>query len=65
MNAFRIDARGQAQFVASLGTADGLGIAAPDLVQSVWLAGHDLFCLGLAGSGSIAVDKGLRVSSCW
>ena len=57
LNAFRIDARGQAQFVASLGTADGLGIAAPDLVQSVRLAGHDYALLGAAGSGSIAVIK--------
>lgn len=55
LNAFRIDATGQAQFVASLGAADGLGIAAPDLLQSVRLAGHDYALLAAAGSGSIAV----------
>lgn len=55
LNAFRIDATGQAQFVASLGAGEGLGIGAPNLVQSLRLAGRDYALLGAAGSGSIAV----------
>lgn len=55
LNAFRIDATGQAQFVASLGAVDGLGISAPDLLQSVRLAGRDYALLGASGSGSITV----------
>lgn len=55
LNAFRIDVTGRAQFVASLGAADGLGINAPDLIQSVRLAGRDYALLGAAGSSSITV----------
>ena len=57
LTAYRIDARGQAVLAATLRPADGLAVAAPNLVKTVHLAGGDFALLGAAGTSSITVVR--------
>ena len=64
---WRVGADGRSVLVASLGTADGLAVSAPNLLRVVELAGQSYALLGAAGSGSVAVIRldstgGLRVT---
>lgn len=57
LTAYRIDPMGQAVLAATLRPADGLAVAAPNLVKTVQMAGGDYALLGAAGTSSITVVK--------
>ncbi|MDZ4393500.1 DUF4214 domain-containing protein [Cypionkella sp.] len=57
LTAYRVDAMGQAVLAATLRPADGLAVAAPNLVKTVHLAGDDYALLAAAGTSSITVVR--------
>lgn len=57
LTSYRLDAMGQAVLAATLRPADGLAVAAPNLVKSVHMAGGDYALLGAAGTSSITVVR--------